>query len=90
MDVPETIKNRKCLNMSNEKRIFTDEKFILTMNPCGSGGRLLKMGVYQEPLNFSRLKKAGPHTWGKENLPIYCSHCVWAHEILPLHEGGPG
>jgi hypothetical protein len=67
-----------------------DEKFILTMNPCGSGGRLLKMGVYEEPLNFSRLKKAGPHTWGKENLPIYCSHCVWAHEILPLQEGGPG
>lgn len=67
-----------------------EEKFILTMDPCGSGGRLLRMGAYQGPLGFRRLKKAGPHTWGKENVPIYCSHCAWAHEILPLFEGGPG
>jgi hypothetical protein len=65
-----------------------DEKFIWTNNPCGSGGRLINMGAYEGPYGYRKLKKAGPHTWGEKDLPIYCSHCPWAHEIGPLFFGG--
>ena len=67
-----------------------DEKIILTMKQCGSGGRLINMGAYDGAFGYRKLKKAGPHTWGEENLPIYCSHCPWVHEIAPLFYGGPG
>ena len=67
-----------------------DEKITLTMKQCGSGGRLINMGAYEGPFAYRRLKKAGPHTWGEENLPVYCSHCSWAHEIAPLMYGGEG
>jgi hypothetical protein len=36
------------------------------------------------------LKKAGPHTWGETDVPIYCSHCPWVHEIFPIQEVGQG
>jgi hypothetical protein len=67
-----------------------DEKFILTVNPCGSGGRLINMGAYDGALGYKKLKKAGPHTWGETDVPIYCSHCPWVHEIFPIREGGQG
>ncbi len=67
-----------------------DEKFTWTMKQCGSGGRLINMGAYDGPIGYRRLKKAGPHTLGEKDLPIYCSHCPWVHEIAPLFYGGEG
>ncbi len=67
-----------------------DEKFILTMQPCGSGGRLIDSGAYEGPLGYAKLEKAGPHTWGETGVPIYCAHCPWAQEILPVSEVGEG
>ena len=67
-----------------------DEKFILTMNPCGSGGRLINMGAYDGAFGYRKLKKAGPHTWGEENVPIYCAHCPIVHEAYPVNVAGPG
>ena len=67
-----------------------DEKFILTMQPCGSGGRLIDSGAYEGPLGYAKLKKPGPHTWGEADLPIYCAHCPWAQEIFPVSEVGEG
>ena len=67
-----------------------DEKFILTMQPCGSGGRLIDSGAYEGPLGYAKLKKPGAHTWGETDLPIYCAHCPWAQEIFPVSEVGEG
>lgn len=60
-----------------------DEKIIIKLNPCGSGGRMLDAG-------YRTLRKAGPHTWGESDVPIYCGHCAWAHEILPIKIAGQG
>lgn len=54
-----------------------DEKFLFTFGNCGSGGILIDRGAYDGTFGFTRLKKAGPHTWGEENVPIYCAHCAW-------------
>ena len=60
-----------------------DEKFTITMLPCGSGGRLAKGGGYDPPLNLARVKKAQPQTYMQENFPIYCTHCAF-QEIIPI------
>jgi hypothetical protein len=67
-----------------------DEKFTFTLDPCGSGGRLLASGAYEGPFAYRKLRKPGPHTWGEADVPIYCAHCPWVHEIFPLAEGGEG
>lgn len=54
-----------------------DEKFVITFGHCGSGGFLIDQGAYDGTFGFSRFKKAYPHTWGEENVPVYCSHCCW-------------
>ncbi len=54
-----------------------DDKFIVTFGHCGSGGFLIDQGMYDGMFGFARMKKAGPHTWSEENVPVYCSHCTW-------------
>jgi len=66
-----------------------DEKFILTVK-CGSGAKLVKIGAYDGPNGLRRLQKAGPHTWGEVDVPIYCGHCPWVSEMIPIEMGGQG
>ena len=67
-----------------------DEKIIIKHQPCGSGGRLINQGAYDGENGYRRIKEAGPHTWGKENMPIYCTHCPQAHMILGIEILGKG
>ncbi len=61
-----------------------DEKFTFTMNPCGSGQRLWRMGYYEGPDGLGLT--AEPHDWsyGREGFPLYCTHCSFMNESLPI------
>ena len=61
-----------------------DEKVVVSVEPCGSGGRLIEMGAYTK--GFATLKEKCPITWGLGDLPIYCCHCP-AMEMLSLENG---
>lgn len=50
-----------------------DEKVTLTMQPCGSGERIIQKGGYEAGL--AKVREAHPITWGKKDFPIYCVHC---------------
>ncbi|MFN2613708.1 MAG: hypothetical protein ABR552_02675, partial [Actinomycetota bacterium] len=50
------------------------EKFILSFR-CGSGGKLIDEGAYGEPKGYLTLRDAGPRTFGRDELPVYCAHC---------------
>lgn len=63
------------------------EKFIFTMEPCGSGGKLVREGSYEPPRNFHRVKKPQLMTYGKPDYPVYCAHCIF-HEIVGIEETG--
>ena len=67
-----------------------DEKIIFRHEPCGSGGRLVDMKAYDGESGFRKLKEAGPHTFGEQDMPVYCSHCPWVHQILPVRLHGAG
>lgn len=64
------------------------EKFTFIMDPCGSGGRLRRDGFYDPPQGFLKVKKAQPLTFGREDFPVYCSHCAVIHQIVPIEWGG--
>jgi hypothetical protein len=51
-----------------------DEKVSITMQPCGSGERLVQKGKYKPPCNFTMIQKPHLITWGMTDFPIYCAH----------------
>jgi hypothetical protein len=61
-----------------------DEKFTFAMNPCGSGQRLVRLGRYDaSPLpGFTR--QAHPWSYDRAGFPLYCTHCSFMNESLPI------
>jgi hypothetical protein len=51
-----------------------DEKIVLQMRPCGSGGRLVLEGKYEGPDALLTLEGKQLLTYGRENFPVYCAH----------------
>ena len=64
-----------------------DEKFTLTMKPCGSGERLIQMGLYEPEYGLAKIKERHPATWGMKDFPIYCVHCP-VMEMLAIEATG--
>jgi len=64
--------------------VITEEpdRWVLTMDPCGSGGRLIRSGP------FEGTKKPYTWSWGRSGVCYYCSHCCMFQEILPIEERG--
>jgi hypothetical protein len=61
-----------------------DEKFTFTMNPCGSGQRLVRLNKYEGENGLRTTEEA--HTWsyGRKDFPLYCTHCAFMNEVQPI------
>ena len=64
-----------------------DEKVCITMEPCGSGERLVQKGAYGAPRNLALMQKPHAMTWGMNDFPVYCTHCP-VLEILSIEQLG--
>jgi hypothetical protein len=53
------------------------------MNPCGSGQRLVRKGLY-ESAGYGRTRAAHDWSYGREGFPLYCTHCAFMNESLPI------
>ncbi len=60
-----------------------DEKITFTMNPCGSGQRLWRNGRYG-PDGFGVTDAAHDWSYEREGFPLYCTHCAFMNEVLPI------
>ena len=58
------------------------DKFVVTCDPCGSGGQL------RRNKNVATTKKAYRWTWGKSGIPYYCVHCCVMWEMIPTELRG--
>jgi hypothetical protein len=61
-----------------------DEKFTFRMNPCGSGQRLWRRGMYSGENAYGVTRQAHDWSYGRENFPLYCTHCAFMNELLPI------
>jgi hypothetical protein len=61
-----------------------DEKFTFAMNPCGSGQRLWRLGKYRGPHAYGTTREAHDWSYGRAGLPLYCTHCTFMNELLPI------
>jgi hypothetical protein len=64
-----------------------DEKVSITMEPCGSGERIIQKGGYDPATGLARVKEPHRITWGMKDFPIYCVHCP-VMEILEIERTG--
>lgn len=65
-----------------------EEKFTFTLEPCGSGQRLVNRGYYEEPAKFGKTKEAHPWSFNREDFPYYCAHCTYMNEVMPIEWSG--
>lgn len=70
------------------------EKYTMILNPCGSGGRMMRTGELDKlsprtgaPYFFGKTKKPYSWSWGKRGVPYYCAHCCIL-EILDTERFG--
>lgn len=61
-----------------------DEKFTFRMNPCGSGQRLWRRGMYEGEDAYGVTRSAHDWSYGREGFPLYCTHCAFMNELLPI------
>lgn len=64
-----------------------DEKITFTMNPCGSGQRLVRRGLY-ESQGYGRTQAAHDWSYGRVGFPLYCTHCSFMNEKMPIEWSG--
>jgi hypothetical protein len=64
-----------------------DEKVSITMEPCGSGERIVQKGGYDPETGLARVKESHYITWGLKDFPIYCVHCP-VMEMLDIEKSG--
>ena len=61
-----------------------DEKFTFRMNPCGSGQRLWRNGAYEGENAYPVTIRAHDWSYERAGFPIYCTHCSFMSESLPI------
>jgi hypothetical protein len=61
-----------------------DEKVVFTMNPCGSGQRLWRMGRYRGEGALRVTEQAHDWSYERTDFPMYCTHCAFMNEIQPI------
>lgn len=61
-----------------------DEKLTFTMNPCGSGQRLVRNGRYG-PDGWGVTDGAHDWSYRREGFPLYCTHCAFMNELGPIN-----
>jgi len=64
-----------------------EEKVTFTMNPCGSGQRLVRRGLYEKQ-GYGRTREAHDWSYGRKDFPLYCTHCSFMNESLPIQWSG--
>jgi hypothetical protein len=69
--------------------IEDDEKIEIRMQPCGSGGRQIAQGRYAGPDAFLTVARAQRMTYGRENVPVYCTHEIAMERVDVENDGHP-
>jgi hypothetical protein len=91
MIAEDAVRFKAMIHRGHQSNIYLTEesdRFVMKLDPCNSGGRMLRLGLDKPPMNLLRTKKAYPWTWSKENISYHCAHCAM-HEIQSMEQGSP-
>jgi hypothetical protein len=64
------------------------DRWVFTLDPCGSCGRQILSGRYAPPWNFG-LVAAGARTgFRRDDITVYQAHLAVAHTLVPIERTG--
>jgi hypothetical protein len=66
-----------------------DDRVVIRMAPCGSGGRLIAEGAYEGEDAFASLDASPELTYGLSDCPIYCAHQPVMERLAIERYGAP-
>jgi hypothetical protein len=64
------------------------DRWVLSFDPCGSGGRMRRDRRTEEPFRFAVTQQAHDWSWQRKGVCLYCAHCAVVNEILPIESLG--
>ena len=69
------------------------ERWVLSFDPCGSGGRTYRDDDAQgprmlPPYDFAVTTEAHDWAWGKKGVCVYCVHCCQLNQRMPIRRFG--
>jgi len=80
---------RAMLANFGECEVSEDDQRITLSFRCGSGGRMIDEGRYDEQGGpYLTLRERAGRTFQRDALPVYCAHCSVNNEIQPVEWGG--
>lgn len=65
-----------------------DEKFTVSLDPCGSCGRQVAERPYPGPFDLATVEEAAPITSGRTGMTVYRTHVAMIHHLLPVEQRG--
>ncbi len=65
-----------------------EEKVTFSLHPCGSGQRLVLNGAYDGLPDGGRTRAAHDWSFNRDGMPLYCTHCSFMNESLPIRWSG--
>ena len=69
------------------------DRWVLSFDPCGSGGRTYRDDDprgprMQPPHGFAVTTEAHDWSWGKTGVCVYCVHCCQLNQRMPIRRFG--
>jgi hypothetical protein len=64
------------------------DRWVLTLDPCGSCGRQILAGRYAPPWNFGIVADGHPVGFHRPDITVYQAHIAVAHSIVPIERTG--
>lgn len=63
-----------------------DERFVFTLDPCGSGGRLLRGQMWRDMFHYGAplsplIAEPQPINFMRRDAPSYCTHCAASNRV---------
>jgi len=65
-----------------------EDRYVLTLDPCPTGGRMLITGRLEAPYNLAKTSKPYPWSWNRAGIPWYCTHCTICRCIMAIESSG--
>lgn len=72
-----------------------DEKWVMSFDPCGTGGAMRRgdptrgrVPRTESPFSFVDVQGKYDWTWNESGVCLYCAHCSYVNEILPIEQTG--
>ena len=83
------------LREEGDFKVYEEEdRYVMELDPCGTGGRLMRGGLdgspsrIGPPFNLGKTTKPYSWSWSKAGTPYYCVHCCLWHEIMAIEIRG--